>query len=137
MVKHVVASAADVLPGQIRIAEVKGRQIGLFNLDGAYFALLNRCPHAGAPLCAGQIIGLASSDEPGAYHLDKPGQMLRCPWHGWEFDIRTGQSWTDPAKTRAPSFAVTREAGADIVKGPYVAESFAVAVEDNYLVVDL
>jgi nitrite reductase/ring-hydroxylating ferredoxin subunit len=99
--------------------------------------LLNRCPHAGAALCGGQVIGLAQSDEPGKYRLDRPGEMIRCPWHGWEYDIRTGQSWCDPEKVRVPRFDVARETGADIVKGPYIAETFPVAVENDYLVVEI
>jgi 3-phenylpropionate/trans-cinnamate dioxygenase ferredoxin subunit len=137
MAKHVVAPAAEVKHGGVKIVTVGGREIGLFNLGGEYFALLNRCPHAGANLCSGQIIGLAQSDEPGTYRLDRPGEMVRCPWHGWEYDIRTGQSWCDPEKVRVPRFAVARETGQEIVKGPYIAETFPVAVEDDYLVVEI
>jgi 3-phenylpropionate/trans-cinnamate dioxygenase ferredoxin subunit len=136
MAKHVVAPAAEVPPGGIKIVSVQGREIGLFNVRGAYYALLNRCPHAGASLCRGQVIGLAMSDEPGTYRVDRPGQMIRCPWHGWEFDIRTGQSWVDPDKVRVPRFDVARAAGRDIMKGPYVAETFAVTVEGDYLIVE-
>jgi len=137
MAKHVVAAAAEVIPGDVKIVTVNGREIGLFNVGGAYFALLNRCPHAGASLCHGQVMGLAMSDDPGTYRIDRPGGMIRCPWHGWEFDIRTGQSWVDPEKIRVPRFAVAREAGGDIVQGPYLAETFPVMVEDDYLVVEM
>ena len=64
-------------------------------------------------------------------------EFLRCPWHGWEFDIRTGQSWCDPQSVRARQFQVTVEPGEALVKGPYVAESFAVSVEEDYLVIEL
>lgn len=137
MAKHVVAPAKEVTPGTVKIVTVAGREIGLFTVQGAYYALLNRCPHAGANLCGGQIIGLAVSDEPGTYRIEHPGEMIRCPWHGWEFDIRTGQSWIDPVKTRVPRFDVARETGGDIVKGPYVAETFVVTVEDEYLVIEM
>jgi nitrite reductase/ring-hydroxylating ferredoxin subunit len=62
---------------------------------------------------------------------------LRCPWHGWEFDIRTGQSWCDPTSVRARQFQVTVEPGEKLVKGPYVAETFPVSVEEDYLVLEL
>ena len=137
MAKHVVAAAAEVIPGDVKIVTVNGREIGLFNVGGAYFALLNRCPHAGASLCHGQVMGLAMSDDPGTYRIDRPGGMIRCPWHGWEYDIRTGQSWCDPQKVRVPRFDVASQAGAEIVKGPYIAETFAVTVENDYLVVEL
>ena len=63
--------------------------------------------------------------------------MLRCPWHKWEFDIRTGQSWCDPDDTKVRSYAVTVEPGSALAKGPFVAETFPVAVEQDYVVVDL
>jgi 3-phenylpropionate/trans-cinnamate dioxygenase ferredoxin subunit len=91
----------------------------------------------GAELCKGWIVGLVQSDGPGDYRVTRPGEFLRCPWHGWEFDIRTGQSWCDPKSVRARNFKVQVEHGSDLVKGPYVAETFAVTVEEDYLVIDL
>ena len=123
--------------GTAKIVAVRGREIGIFNVRGEYFALANRCPHAGGPLCRGRIVALVQSEGPGHYALARHDEFLRCPWHGWEFDIRTGQSWCDPNSTRARQFRVTVEPGSALVKGPYVAETFAVSVEEDYLVVDL
>jgi 3-phenylpropionate/trans-cinnamate dioxygenase ferredoxin subunit len=68
--------------------------------------------------------------------LTRERQFLRCPRHGWEYDIRTGQSWCDPKRAR--QFQVTVEQpGASLVKGPYIAETFPVSVEEDYLVVDV
>jgi hypothetical protein len=61
----------------------------------------------------------------------------RCPWHGWEFDIHTGQSWCDPSKLRVKTYPVSVEPGADLVKGPYVAETYPVTVEDDYVLVEV
>jgi 3-phenylpropionate/trans-cinnamate dioxygenase ferredoxin subunit len=61
--------------------------------------------------------------------------MVRCPWHGWEFDIRTGQSWCEPAKVRARAYPTGIAAGAEVIKGPYVAETVPVTVEEQYVVV--
>jgi 3-phenylpropionate/trans-cinnamate dioxygenase ferredoxin subunit len=83
------------------------------------------------------VIGLAQSDEPGEYKLTRHGEFLRCPWHGWEFDIRTGQSWFDPSKVRTRAYKTTIEPGAELVKGPYVAETFAIRVEENYVIIDI
>ena len=137
MSRQVVARAKDLLPGQCMLATVNGREIGIFNVDGQYFALANRCPHAGGPLCSGRIVALVASDGPGQYRLTRHREFLRCPWHGWEFDIRTGQSWCDPATVAARRFEVAVETGAALVKGPYVAETFPVAVEEEYLVVEV
>ena len=135
--RQVVARASDVKLGTATVVTVKGRDIGIFNLDREFFALANRCPHAGGPLCQGRIVALVQSDGPGHYRLARQQEFLRCPWHGWEFDIRTGQSWCDPNSTRARQFAITVEPGAQLVKGPYVAETFPVSVEEDYLVIDL
>jgi nitrite reductase/ring-hydroxylating ferredoxin subunit len=135
--RQVVAKASDVAPGTSTTVTVRGREIGIFNIDGDYYALANRCPHAGGPLCQGRIVALVQSDGPGHYRLTQQQQFLRCPWHGWEFDIRTGQSWCDPDSVKARQFKVSVEPGATLVKGPYVAETFAVAVEEDYLVIDL
>jgi nitrite reductase/ring-hydroxylating ferredoxin subunit len=135
--REIVAKAGEVAPGTRRIVTVRGRQIGIFNLGDQYFALANRCPHAGGPLCQGRIGPLVRSDGPGHYGLAGEREFLRCPWHGWEFEIRTGQSWCDPKSVRARQFPVTVERGADLVKGPYVAETFPVSREEEYLVVDM
>ena len=116
---------------------IRGREIGIFNLAGAFFALRNRCPHQGGALCRGEITGLVTSPTPGTYAYERPGEMLKCPWHGWEFDLRTGQSYCDPESTWARAYAVTVEPGAALARGPLVAETFPVAVEENYIVVEL
>ena len=66
---------------------------------------------------------MVTSSEPGSYDYSRPGEILRCPWHGWEFDVRTGRSWCDPKRLRLMNYAVTVEPGAKLVEGPYVAET--------------
>src|SRR5262245_11355494 len=137
MSREVVARSSKVALVSCKIGSARVRQIGLFNIAGEFFALSNRCPHKGAELCRGMIVGLAQSSMPGEYRLSRPGEFIRCPWHGWEFDIRTGQSWCDPNSVRARWFQVSVEPGAQLLKGPYVAETFQVLVEEDYLVIDL
>jgi 3-phenylpropionate/trans-cinnamate dioxygenase ferredoxin subunit len=67
MSRHVVAKAADIAPGGSKIVVVNGREIGIFNVAGEFFALSNRCPHEAGPLCAGKITGIVLSDGPGEY----------------------------------------------------------------------
>jgi 3-phenylpropionate/trans-cinnamate dioxygenase ferredoxin subunit len=137
MARHVVAAVGEIAEGERKLVTIEGRDIGVFNIKGDYFALLNRCPHAGAELCRGFIVGLANSSEPGEYRLDRPGEFLRCPWPGGEFDIRTGLSWFAPKRVRTRAYKTSVEPGAELVKGPYVAETFAVRVEENYIVIDI
>ena len=136
MSKHVVAAVGDIPPGSRRLVTVRGRPIAIFNVDGEYFGLFNRCPHQGGSLCDGELSGLVESDAPGEYRYTRRGEILRCPWHGWEFDIRTGQSWCDPARIRTRSYPIEVAPGQSLVQGPYVAETVAVTVEQDYVVVD-
>ena len=137
MAKHVVAAVSEIAPGGRKLVEVNGRAIVLFNLSGEFFALSNRCPHQGGALCEGRLTGLVESSEPGEYRVSRQGEILRCPWHQWEYDIRTGKSWCDPRSVRVRNFPVTVEPGARLVEGPYVAETFPVSIEDQYLVVEI
>jgi nitrite reductase/ring-hydroxylating ferredoxin subunit len=133
---HVVARVDEIPPGERKLVEVSGRAIVVYNLGGEFFALNNRCPHRGGSLFHGVQTGLVESKEPGQYLLSRRGEMVKCPWHGWEFDIRTGKSWCDPARLRVRQYPVSVRSGTDLVEGPYVAESFPVRLENNYVVVE-
>ena len=146
--RYVVAKVNDIPEGGHILCELGGRQVGVFRLDGEFHAVLHRCPHLGGPLCEGTIIGLVESDGPGDLRLNTERKMLTCPWHGWEFDIKTGQSYFDPKRMRARQYPVSVEDGLTVlhalesgqeepVKGPYRAEVYPVSVEDEYVVVTL
>ena len=137
MAKHVVAAVGEIPPGGRKLVTVRGREIGVFNVDGEFYALVNRCPHQGAALCTGTVVSRLEAPLPGEYRLSQPGTMLRCPWHCWEFDIRTGQSWCDPNDIKARTYAVTVEPGEALAKGPFAAETVNVAIEQNYVVLTL
>ncbi len=144
-----MATVDEIPPGGRKVVEVAGRSIGVFNVGGEFFALRNRCPHQGGPLCEGHLLGFLRSPRPGEYEYSRKGEILRCPWHGWEFDVRTGQSWFDPKRTRVRRYEVSVEAGSAPVmeepaaaedgleKGPYVAETYPVSIERQYVVVEL
>jgi 3-phenylpropionate/trans-cinnamate dioxygenase ferredoxin subunit len=136
MSKHVVAAVRDIPPGSRRLVTVRGRPIAIFNLGGEFFGLFNRCPHQGGSLCDGVLSGLVESDEPGQYRYTRQGEILRCPWHGWEFDVRTGQSWCDPSRIQTRAYPVEVAPGQTVVQGPYVAETVPVTVEEDYVVVE-
>ena len=137
MTRHVVASVAEIPAGGRKIVTVNGREIGIFNVGDSFYGLFNRCPHQGAPLCRGEIVSRLVAPSPGDYRLTRTGEMIRCPWHCWEFDIRTGQSLCDPNSVQARAFDVAVEPGKVLVEGPFVAESVQVTVEDSYVVVTL
>ena len=135
--RHVVAAASELPSGSRKVVEIAGRPIAVFNIRGKFFAVLNRCPHQGGPLGEGELIGLVESSEPGQYRFSRRGEILRCPWHGWEFDLRTGESRCDPARIKTRCYDVSIEPGGNLVEGPSVAETFPVSVEQDYVVVKL
>lgn len=109
MAKHAVCYVDELRPGDRRIVEVSGRSIGVFNVDGRFYAVRNRCPHKGAPLCKGMVKGLVVADKPYEYEITRDGEILKCPWHGWEFDLTNGRSVFNPHKLRVKSYDVSVE----------------------------
>jgi 3-phenylpropionate/trans-cinnamate dioxygenase ferredoxin subunit len=93
--RYVVADAADLPPGQRKIVEIARREIGIFNINGNFHALRNLCPHKGGPLCRGRLRPLVVASD--VYRVDhqQEGEILKCPWHQWEFDIKTGRALCD------------------------------------------
>ena len=105
--KCAVAKASDVQPGERKIVEVEGRSIGLFNVHGTFIAVLNVCPHELAPVCLGRLGGTTLPSAPGQWIWGREGEILACPWHGWEFDLLNGACLTD--KRRLRMYEVTVE----------------------------
>jgi len=75
------ARAEDIPPGTIAAVEVEGQGIALANIDGEFFAVQPACLHLGGPLGEGRL----------------EGKTLSCPWHGWQYDVRTGKNEFDHA----------------------------------------
>lgn len=137
MPRHPVLKESELPPGARKLVKVAGIEIGLFNVAGQVHAYRNVCPHGGAPVCLGKVTGTTLPSRVYEYEYGLEGCILRCPWHGWEFDIKTGQSYVDPDKTRIRTYPVEVETGAAVVKGPYVAETIPVSVEEQYVVVEM
>lgn len=94
-----VASAIELPPGQANEYVVAGRIIALFNVAGVYHALDGICPHQGGPLGKGALAGC----------------IVTCPWHGFQFDVTTGQHQTSQSLIH-PSFPVKVVDGQIFVK---------------------
>jgi 3-phenylpropionate/trans-cinnamate dioxygenase ferredoxin subunit len=101
---HPVCPAAELPPGRRRIVTIDGKSIGVFNVGGRFFALRNRCPHRGAPLCEGQVVDLVTAKAPYVWENERFGEILRCPWHSWEFDLTTGRSVCYPETIRTKCY---------------------------------
>ena len=139
MAKYVVGTVAEIPPGQRKIVEVCGISVGVFNVNGTYSAVRNRCPHQGGPLCLGNVTGTMLPSAPGEYLWSREGEILRCPWHGWEFDLLTGRSIYNPHRVRVRAYRVSvepREMAEAAEEDPHV-ELFPITVEADRLVLHL
>ncbi|MEZ0295234.1 MAG: Rieske (2Fe-2S) protein [Candidatus Methylacidiphilales bacterium] len=165
---HVVCRVGEIPEGGRKIVQIGNKSIGVFHLKGGrFYALLNVCPHQLAPLCAGKITGtMGFTDKVGEYTWQREGEIVRCPWHAWEFDITTGRSIFNPHKVRTRAYPVSvaqsdlaaetesaqtpdsapasachpdRPAGSSSAKGVEAesVESYPVSVEDNLIVVHI
>lgn len=109
MKRFLVGTVSELAPGSKKVVEAEGRSIGVYNIDGAFYAIRNLCPHQGAALCAGITTSfLTWKQPPGEFCFEREGEIVRCPWHFWEFDIKTGHMIVDP-QTRTKTYDVTVE----------------------------
>src|SRR5690625_8009883 len=92
MTWHATVPADEVGTGKVTLVEANGRSIGLIEVSGSIVAVLNRCPHEHAPICAGRVTGTTLTSSPGDFVWGREGEILACPWHGWEFDLTTGHA---------------------------------------------
>lgn len=95
-----VAAVGEIAPGEAKLVEADGREIALFNCGGEYYAIDNDCTHIGGPLCDGEI----------------RGDTVTCPWHGSEFNIKTGEVLGPPADENVNSYRVHVEGGRILVE---------------------
>lgn len=95
----------DFREGEMRVVTAGADEVGVLRWEGQFFALRNTCPHQFGPLCRGRVRHLIKADVPGQPSLDQARPILTCPWHGWEFDARTGESLWD-SKYRARTVPV-------------------------------
>ncbi|MGG1550505.1 Rieske (2Fe-2S) protein [Paenibacillus ferrarius] len=120
---YIVGTVGEIPPGTHKIVVVEGRSVGIYNIGGKFHALRNICPHQGAELCKGLVTPYVSSNGPGDYHFEREGEIVRCPWHQWEFDIASGCMITD-AVMRTKTYDVT-------------VEKFGVSVEQDHIVLHM
>ena len=98
-----VGSASDFADPGRKIVGFEGFEVAVFKLDGEFFAYLNLCPHMGGPVCQGKMIAkveeiIAEDRTSKGMEFSKTRMHVVCPWHGYEFDIRSG---VHPGNARA------------------------------------
>ncbi len=126
--RYAVAKIAELPIGERIVVKIpafgKEIEIGVFNVGGEFYAYRNVCPHAGAPICQGRICGTTAPSNVGEFILAREGEIVRCLWHGWEFDLKTGAHLVDE-KMKLRTYSVeTRNENL---------ESYAVETQDETL----
>ena len=112
MAEHVIATEGDIADGEHRTILLEGREITVFHVDGEYYAYTNWCPHQSGPVCEGMLSGTwSASVDPETRNVShewtREGEILNCPWHGWEFDIETGESLSTKTRLLSHDVSVT------------------------------
>ncbi|MBI4019751.1 MAG: non-heme iron oxygenase ferredoxin subunit [Candidatus Aenigmarchaeota archaeon] len=87
-----VARLEEIKPGSSKAITARGHEIALHNVAGRIYATTNTCPHRGGPLGEGFLAG----------------DVVTCPWHGWQFSVETGQSPVVPS-AKIPTYKVKVE----------------------------
>jgi nitrite reductase (NADH) small subunit len=113
--EFVVGRAEEFADGDKKIVDVGKRSIGVYYTNGEFYAVLNKCPHALAPICLAPVSGTNLPSAPGEFIYGMDGFVIRCPWHQWEFDVRTGASVFGVDSRRIPTFPVRVEDGSVII----------------------
>ena len=122
MARVVAGRVGEIQPGERKIVvPFRGRAgVGVFNVGGTLYALRNICPHKIGPLCTGRITGRIQADAPPSAAGSVPsfahdGEIIRCPWHQWEYEIATGRCLVD-SRVHAKTYPVKIENGHIIVE---------------------
>jgi len=111
-----VAGVEEIGEGERRVVENDGMEIGVFRVGDGYFAWESNCPHQGGPVCQGRIMNrvdevIGDDRRSHGYRFVEEDVHIICPWHGFEFNIRTGRHPGDP-DTRLRGFeVVVRDGG--------------------------
>jgi len=114
--RHHVVSTDELESTDRVIAEIQGREIAVFDVDGEYYAVANYCVHQGGPACEGLLSGTVSMSDEMELTYDREDEIVACPWHGWEFDVKTGKH---------------------LARSNYALPTYDVVVEDGEIYVEL
>ncbi|NUR96952.1 MAG: Rieske 2Fe-2S domain-containing protein [Kribbellaceae bacterium] len=140
--RYVVGPAAELPPGSSTVVypdRVKSG-IGVFNVDGEYYALKNTCPHMGGPLCKGTVRGTSAAevtpDAQPEVRWERAGEIVSCPWHHWEFEIKTGRT-IFTSRQRVKGYPVSVVPADVLERLREGVETVPVSIEDATIVIDI
>lgn len=109
--KQVICDATELARGQMRAAKLGPIPIVVIRTDdGQLYGLLNKCLHMGGELAKGKILVAQNGRECGHYEEEKGRFIVKCPWHGYEYDVKTGATLFDE-DLKVRTFSVREENG--------------------------
>jgi nitrite reductase/ring-hydroxylating ferredoxin subunit len=111
LVRQHLGAVDDFEPGRFRVFELQGRPVGVVRTEQGFFAVRNRCPHQGADICAGLVTGTLEPSAPGEFSYSDEKLVVVCPWHRWEFELTTGESYGQVTRKRLVTYEVEVEDG--------------------------
>jgi len=115
-VKQVICAAEELKPGEMRSARFGPMPIVVIRSDdGSLYGLLDKCLHQGGQLSRGKLLRAMNGATLGDYHEEDDRVIVKCPWHGYEYDIRTGCTLFDQER-RVRTFNVREEDGQVVVE---------------------
>ena len=82
--------------GQVTAVSIGRSEIGIIRWNGKIYAISAVCTHQGGPLCRGVLAGRLTALSPGDMTVQDAAPVIACPWHGWEFDVESGEAIWDP-----------------------------------------
>jgi nitrite reductase (NADH) small subunit len=99
--EHVVAKVGEIAPGGVKVVPIGRHGVGVYNVNGTFYAIANYCPHEGGPLCTGRLGGrtVIDDDAAGGASVVREGEYIYCPWHQWGFELSTGTTAVKPEWT--------------------------------------
>jgi nitrite reductase/ring-hydroxylating ferredoxin subunit len=103
-----VGALDDFAERTVRVVRAEGREIGVIRWGGRLYALSNTCIHQNGPVCHGILSARLTAATPDGMELDEAVPVIACPWHGWEYDVRTGTAiWDSHYRLRTYPVSVT------------------------------
>ncbi|MEH7113219.1 Rieske (2Fe-2S) protein [Neobacillus niacini] len=105
----VLFPADQLQPGERKLVKVDQIEIAVMNVDENIYAIRNECPHQGISMIYGSISGTMVTSKPQEYQYGMENELIKCPLHGWEFDLKTGRSVFSPNQVSLHIYDVRKE----------------------------
>lgn len=111
-----IGKVSEFTTNKCHIINIKGRSIAIYRSKETFYAVRNRCPHKGAEICKGDFRGTMLPSNPNELNYGLEEQVVVCPWHGYEFDVKTGNALFNLTKLKLKTYDVYQKNGELYIK---------------------